>query len=130
MLRNSFYTLKKSKTEDSDNFYFEISLNPDHEIFSGHFPVQAVVPGVVSMQIIKELLEDAIFEKLQLRKSSNTKFLAVISPKNNPELQIEINLKSREKEMFKISAQIKDESTIFLKFTGVYINALSKKNGF
>ena len=120
MLKNSFYSIKKSKHENLSNLYFEILLNPEHEIYNGHFPNQAVVPGVVSMQIIKELLESATSKKLQLKKSANTKFLSVITPYNNPFLQIEINIINKEQNTIKISAQIKDNKTIFLKLKAEY----------
>jgi len=29
----------------------EIRLNPDHEVYKGHFPQQAIVPGVIQLQI-------------------------------------------------------------------------------
>ncbi len=65
-----------------------VHLNKDHAIFKGHFPGNPVMPGVCMIQIIKELTEEATGKNLFLTVSSNIKFMAIINPEKNPDLQI------------------------------------------
>lgn len=66
-------------------------LNESHEIFKGHFPGQPVVPGVCMMQSVKELVERHVKQKLTLVEADNIKFLSVIDPRENKEIQAKIS---------------------------------------
>ena len=67
---NDLYTLKDVQ-EDSVNkqIKIQITLNPAHEIFKGHFPGNPVMPGVCTVQIVKELLSAHLKKDLVLKKS-------------------------------------------------------------
>lgn len=69
----------------------DIYVNKDHEIFKGHFPGNPVMPGVCMIQIIKELTEKVLEKNLFLSVSSNIKFMAIINPEINPDLNIKID---------------------------------------
>ncbi|PID71225.1 MAG: 3-hydroxyacyl-ACP dehydratase [Flavobacteriales bacterium] len=101
-----------------------ISINKNHDIFSGHFPGNPVMPGVCMIQIIKELTEKALGEELFMTASSNIKFMALINPKENPVLQIEIDYEKKS-DSYKIKSTTTMEKTVALKFTGNY--KISKK---
>lgn len=66
-------------------------LNESHEIFKGHFPGQPVVPGVCMMQSVKELVERHVEQKLTLVEADNMKFLSVIDPRENKEIEAKIS---------------------------------------
>ncbi|MCF0056428.1 3-hydroxyacyl-ACP dehydratase [Dyadobacter sp. CY356] len=79
-----------------DTIFATISLNPDHIIFEGHFPDSPVLPGVVQLQIVKELLEKYLGRTLKMKTMRSAKFLQVINPKETPDVYIDIKLKSSE----------------------------------
>jgi len=58
MLLPDFYHIIHLEQSDKQ-LSAQIRLNPNHEVYRGHFPQQAVVPGVVQLQIVKELLEQS-----------------------------------------------------------------------
>jgi 3-hydroxyacyl-[acyl-carrier-protein] dehydratase len=64
-----------------------IAFNEKHPVFAGHFPGNPVVPGVLQVQVIKELLEKKLGQKLLLVSARNIKFLSVISPVVHPEVE-------------------------------------------
>lgn len=102
----------------------KISLNPDHEVYGGHFPDQPVVPGVVQIQIIKELVEKAVNQKLVLAEMAFSKFLNMIVPLQSPVLKLEIKFTWQE-DQFHFSALVKDEELVFTKVKGIFsVNAL------
>lgn len=121
MLKNDFYTISNITETDNNKLFAEIKLNPKHKIFDGHFPGNPVVPGVVSIQIITEILSEHIKKKLMLKKARSIKFPAVINPNNNPELHFNINYSEQEDKSCKVLAQIFFQETIFLKLNGNFV---------
>src|SRR6188508_616692 len=65
-----------------------LSFNAAHPIFNGHFPGNPIVPGVCTMQILNDLMERAIGQKLCLSTALNIKFLQLITPDVHPEVHI------------------------------------------
>ena len=87
MLMNNFYTV--SDTVQGDNTVSHtVSFDAAHEIFNGHFPGQPVVPGVCMMEMVKEFLQQVMGKRLWLRNAGNVKFLQLITPDIQPEINI------------------------------------------
>ena len=120
MILKNFYKINsKEKTEDQNTFSFEIEINKDHPIFEGHFPDNPVMPGVCMMQIIKEITEEIVGAKLFMEKCSNVKFMAVINPRINSILNLEIKLfEENSKVIVKNTTNFED--TLALKLTAQY----------
>src|SRR5688572_25312778 len=95
MLQHSFFTILKHEATPG-SVKALLSINRDHEILKGHFPGQPIVPGVCMMQMIKEILEQEMNRSLRLTEADNIKFLSVIDPNQNNE--IEANIIFREDE--------------------------------
>ena len=62
------YTIKNTEKIDENNFKVQIELNPNHQVFEGHFPNNPITPGVCMMQIIKEITEGFVSKDLFLSK--------------------------------------------------------------
>ncbi|MEG0529111.1 MAG: 3-hydroxyacyl-ACP dehydratase [Bacilli bacterium] len=119
MLIPNLYSIKKSETIDDFNFNIQIELNPKHEIFDGHFPNNPIMPGVCMIQIIKELTELFISQKLYLSKVSNVKFMAIINPFTHSVLDLNLNIMNNGEEV-KVKNSSFFESTNALKFSAVF----------
>jgi 3-hydroxyacyl-[acyl-carrier-protein] dehydratase len=96
-----------------------ITINKDHEIFKGHFPGNPVTPGVCMMQIIKELTEEVVGKKLMMQSSSNIKFMAIINPEKNPNLELSMDITPTD-DGYKVKNNTKFEDTVALKLTTNY----------
>ncbi len=114
MLLPDFYHIIQLK-QSANVLSAEIRLNPDHEVYKGHFPQQAIVPGVIQLQIVKELLEQTLVENLFLTEVTLAKYLAMITPDENPELQIEIEWSGSEAGVYQINATISKNDVVFTK---------------
>lgn len=113
ILQNSFYTLS-SMTGDSTQINAIIHINPEHNIFQGHFPGQPVVPGVCMVQIVKELAEQATGRKLLLRQGHQIKFLQLLVPEATTAIQVAVKLTSiAENDIAVTAAFQKGEENIF-----------------
>ena len=51
----NFYKVTHSEHINETDWVVQVMLNPQHAIYSGHFPQQPVVPGVCMLQIIKRV---------------------------------------------------------------------------
>jgi 3-hydroxyacyl-[acyl-carrier-protein] dehydratase len=119
MLAGKLYTLEQEQTS-ADAGTYSILWNAAHPVFEGHFPGRPVVPGVCMMQTIQELLEKLLQQKVVLKKASNMKFLNMIDPVVNPQVEVSLQYKLQENEM-KVTAALKYEALTFMKFQGTFV---------
>ena len=96
----------------------ETEITPEG-IFKGHFPGNPVMPGVCMIQIIKELTEEATQKNLFLTVSSNIKFMAIINPEKNPDLQLTIDIKEENGEV-KVKNTTSYDDTVALKLNAAF----------
>ena len=114
MLVEDFYRIADLKSNESF-ISAEIQLNPEHNLYRGHFPDQAVVPGVMQIQIIRELMETALELTLMINEVVAAKYLRLVTPHENRELKIQIDYKLTEEGEYAINAVITNGDTTFSK---------------
>lgn len=112
MLKDIFFTIKKQTTEEPTT-KFTIGLNKDHAVYGGHFPEMPVVPGVCTLQMIKECAETVAGKSLRYANIANCKFSAMILPTEVQELEITATLQEAEIG-FSLKAVVKNETTTYL----------------
>lgn len=105
MLLKNFYKITNIKN-NADSYSINVELNADHEIYKGHFPEQPVVPGVCTMQIVKECVEKIKNTELCYSQIQSCKFLSVIDPKTDNMVEIVISLSQGEDNSMNIQADI------------------------
>ena len=66
----------------------QVRLNADHLIYQAHFPGNPITPGVCIVQMVGELLSERLGRQLSLGRIVNLKFVAPISPLENPDLTV------------------------------------------
>jgi 3-hydroxyacyl-[acyl-carrier-protein] dehydratase len=127
MLINSFFNttnlppiIEDINNETPIDFSVGIKINPDHNIFKGHFPGQPVVPGVTYIEMIREIMELVIKKKIFLKEASNIKFLSITNPVLNPELNISFSLIMKEDNFISTKALITSENGSVIKFNGLF----------
>ena len=122
MLIPHFYSVKEFNFTDNQ-LKAIIELNPEHNVFKGHFPNNPVTPGVCMLQILKELTEQATNTNLFIKECSNVKFMALINPEMNAVLAITIDINQVE-ENFKIKASASFDETVALKVSALLTQQL------
>ena len=88
-------------------------------IYQGHFPGQPVVPGVCTLQMIKESAEQIVSQPLQYVQIASSKFLSAINPLETPLLQLFIRLEETEEHLFKLQAEGICNGKEFIKLKAV-----------
>ena len=113
-----FYKILETKKTKENNILSKIRINPQHQIFEGHFPNLPVVPGVCLMQMIKEILSKHLNKKLMLTKAANIKFLSMVNPNEQDTLFVEQEYKVSGEEI-KVNAKIFFKDITYVKFRGL-----------
>ena len=66
----------------------EVLLQKELPDFKGHFPVRAILPGVVQLDLIQRLAEDKVGHRLRLSSISQLKFLHPLMPEELVQIAI------------------------------------------
>ena len=118
MLLNDLYTISDLQ-EQEGTVTATVKLNADHAVFKGHFPDNPVTPGVVQLQIVKDLLELQLDKELNMLDMGRCKFLSVLDPRQHNSIQVSIVLKEVDG-IYKVSATGAAEGQAFFKFNASY----------
>ncbi|MDR3350907.1 MAG: beta-hydroxyacyl-ACP dehydratase [Prevotellaceae bacterium] len=87
MLLNQFFTIE-AFSKDAAAFRAVVRINEGHPVFAGHFPGQPVVPGVFTLQMIKECMAYAWEKEVRFAAIQNCKFSRTILPGERRLLEI------------------------------------------
>lgn len=120
MLKGKLYTVIESSLLDQ-KINARIVLNKDHEIFRGHFPEIPILPGVCTIQIISELLEDYLNTKFRLSEGDTIKFTGLVNPNTDSQLNIEISILKREQSSVSVSCQVSTLTASVFKMKGTFL---------
>lgn len=118
---NELYTTKNIQKESVNKFTIQVELNRNHDIFKGHFPGNPVLPGVCTIQILKELLQIHLGKNLKLAKAGTIKYLSFIDPIKNRIINYEIQLNEMESDRVSCSAIVKFESIVFCSLKSEFV---------
>ena len=114
MLLNNFFIIKNI-SESGNEIKASLRIEKSHPIFKGHFPGQPVVPGVCMMQMIQEIIEKHVRKNCFLNEASNLKFLNVLDPTENNEIESSITIEARNERSIQVNATIFAGSVTFFK---------------
>ncbi|MGC4034532.1 MAG: 3-hydroxyacyl-ACP dehydratase [Chitinophagaceae bacterium] len=120
MLKNDFFYIQ-SVNDESGVISAMLEINPSHKIFQGHFPGQPVVPGVCMMEMVKEVAETVTGKEMFLQKADNIKFLSVIDPTANRQVQASIKYSGNDSGLIVFEATLYKEDITYLKFKGEFV---------
>lgn len=82
-LAGDLYTVT-GRADSETSLSADIRLNPDCDIYRGHFPGNPITPGVIMIRIAGELLSAHLGVRLRLAAVGNIKYLSIISPVDTP----------------------------------------------
>lgn len=121
MLIEGLYTVTRTGQE-GDRITASVHLDEHHAVFKGHFPDQPVMPGVCTLQIVQELLEQHLGRPLRLSRASNIKFMALIDPRVDPDLDFELAHAPTEQGV-KVTAKVHFKETLAVKLSAEFQSA-------
>lgn len=114
MLIKDFYKIEELQFVES-GFKATVKLNPKHDVYKGHFPEQPVVPGVIQLQIVKELVEEVTQLKLMMTEVMQVKYLIPVIPDKNARLTFTVTNTAIAENQIKSNIVIGFDDSIFTK---------------
>jgi 3-hydroxyacyl-[acyl-carrier-protein] dehydratase len=123
MLLNKLYKISHLElSHDRSGIVASIELNWRHPLFEGHFPGNPILPGVCTVQIIKELLEESFHKSLMMTQARNIKYLGFVNPGSMPVLNFVLQLHQTEEGVLNCTANVSAQGVGVCSFRGEYIN--------
>jgi len=117
----TLYKLEKISTDSgSSEYQYAVQLNPEHDIFKGHFPGQPVLPGVCQIEILGHSLEKETGKQVYLGNAKNIKFLKIIDPLISSLLILKVKILESSEESIKVSAVLDTDEGAYFKFKGSF----------
>lgn len=107
---------------EGEHISARIVLNPDHEVYKGHFPGYPVTPGVAQMHIVNALLLQMLGGSFRLQSMPSCKFLKVLDPSVYPELSVFIKWKEAEG-LLHADAVGSVGDLVFFRMNGLYADS-------
>lgn len=118
-LKDNFFFVEE--TAETDGLpQFAVRLNPRHPIFSVHFPGNPIVPGVCQIQLVGELLESYLGQRLYLSQVKNIKFLAVLTPSETERFDVVIQKLAAGETSLKATALLLTADKPYAKISLIY----------
>ena len=122
MKPESLYKIEDGTSVNGSQRVFRAVIDPQSEIFKGHFPGAPVLPGVCTLSIVKDCLEKVVSQKSTICEISQCKFTGMVDPLQEQIMNIEIEVSPAGEERGKISANVKmsESGRVIMKFRGGY----------
>lgn len=96
---------------------FTIRLNGKHPIYTGHFPNEAITPGVCIVQMAVDLFSHSVQQEHHLVKAKNVKFLQIIRPDEHPEIHYMLTWEKAEDGLYVVKVLVDDGAVTFSKMS-------------
>ena len=113
--KSDLYTVTGLQVTDT-TIRAELSIDPQHRIFEGHFPGRPVVPGVCMLEMIKEIAQGSLRKKLFLTKATQVKYLKVLVPEQNARIALHIKWKGD----LCFDADLQEQGQTIMKMSGQF----------
>lgn len=114
MTSDSLYSIISTHSENN-NHKVCVKLNTSHPVYGGHFPDQPVLPGVCTLQMIRECAGMILNRNIRYKAIIQCKLTSAIMPDHRP-VDIFITLGGDET----LHATVKVEDTIMLKLKSIF----------
>lgn len=117
------YCVLEGETTDNLMGLFQISINPDSRIFNGHFPGDAVCPGVCHIELIRECASLIMKDDMRISRIQKCRFTSVAKPDVSTTMTAFVSITPSAQSKFDVQANISDGSRTYLTFSGAMHSA-------
>ncbi|MDX9782538.1 MAG: MaoC/PaaZ C-terminal domain-containing protein [Bacteroidales bacterium] len=124
MMVSDIYNVNQSLiTIDADSGErgeFTIEINPESDIFKGHFPGTPVLPGACTLSIVKDCTEQILKKEIVFYQISQCKFTGMVDPEADQLLDVKISVKDSLSQYSVVTATVlvSGSERVILKFKG------------
>lgn len=116
MFKDNLFTIVSEDLSDS-KAGFIVHLNREHPIYSGHFPNDAITPGVCVVQIAVDLFSHLMREEYHLARAKNIKFLQIIRPEEHDTIHYQLTWEPLDNKTFGVKVVVSNGDAVFTKMS-------------
>ena len=116
MFQDDLFTILSEEKTDH-NADITIRLNREHSIYSGHFPDNAITPGVCIVQMAVDLFSHLMQEDYRLLRAKNIKFLQIIRPDEYDSIRYHLFWEPAEDNVFAVKVLVDNDKAVFTKMS-------------
>ncbi len=116
MFQDDLFSIISEDISDS-KADFTVRLNRRHPIYSGHFPDDAITPGVCVVQVAVDLFSHLMRDEYRLARARNVKFLQIIRPDEHPEIQYRMAWEPSDDGTYAVKAVVDGGDRVFSKMS-------------
>ena len=116
MFQDNLFSIVSERKADN-RADFTIRLNGKHPIYTGHFPNEAITPGVCIIQMAVDLFSHTLKQIYHLVKAKNVKFLQIIRPDEHPEIHYLLTWEKAEEGLYVVKVLVDDGAVTFSKMS-------------
>ena len=113
VLKGNFYNTNSVESLGNGEYSVMVTICNEHPIYAGHFPQQAVVPGVCTLTIVKECIGEILGRMVVFDTIKDCKYVSALLPQE--ELSITLNISLGEENKVKVAISRNDNGQAVLK---------------
>lgn len=117
VLKGSFYNINSVECIGDGEYNVVVTICKEHPIYAGHFPQQAVVPGVCTLTIVKECLGEILSRKVTFDTIKECKYISALLPQDDLAITINILLSAESKVKATITRNDNGQGVLKLRAT-------------
>jgi 3-hydroxyacyl-[acyl-carrier-protein] dehydratase len=115
---NDFFTYE-IKQQDQDTIVAKVTIDANHSLYKGHFPDQPVTPGVVLIEILRQIISGCLNSNMMLTGAKEIKYLTPVLPTETTIIEYQINY-SKSEGAYSVNCVISQGEKIFTKIKGEF----------
>lgn len=116
MFKDDFFSVIEQAAPEPDVAIFTVRFHPEHTIYQVHFKNNPITPGVLIVQIVKELFSVLKQEKFSIKKIKSVRFTHPIAPTEYPEAQFRLDMQEPDnEELYPVKVTVYSGETVFSK---------------
>ena len=117
ILKGNFYNIDSVESVSNGEYNVVVTISKEHPIYAGHFPQQAVVPGVCTLTIIKECLGEILSREVVFDTIKECKYISALVPQDNLAITMNISLSEENKVRATITRNDNGQGVLKLRAT-------------
>ncbi|MCQ2350726.1 MAG: hypothetical protein MJ003_02005 [Paludibacteraceae bacterium] len=110
---SKYFDLLAQKQESDGEIVSTVKLNPNCEVYRGHFPNDPVCPGVCNLNMLRECIEHYTNTKLTISDIKQCRYTALITPIKHSVLYFKASVSPME-DGFSVQGTVYNETETFI----------------
>ena len=119
LLKDKFFTVLHVEKISNNEAVYLCEINPQCDVYRGHFPGKPVSPGVCNIEMIRECAEMLAEKDLFISTIKQCRLTAVASPTVCPKVDVKVNIAASEDgSSYDIVSTIADAERSYMELKG------------